>query len=310
MSLLESLLNVIPGAIEIRNSLPRPTWEAIAAWVESNTVSSAQNEIWTEIANDWMRHLQAALPPGYIVHESAEFILLGKDAAISKQIVKWCEIARKTILEALDGVAVDDGYGKHVVLSFSNIDTYYDYISDFYPDDGEFALSGGMFFNTGYGHFAICPTSGYEYERPISHELTHVLLRHLPLPLWLNEGVSQFMEDVVSGTSYFRIDHEGRQRHHDYWNADTIHSFWSGESFYSADEGQQLSYELSQVLFRNLLSDYPGKMKEILRAASYVDAGNAAIVKVCKKSLDDRVGQFLGKGTWSPRSNYTDEPEP
>lgn len=307
---MESLLTVIPGAIELRNSLPRPDWEVITSWVESNTVFSARNEIWTEIANDWMRHLQDTLPPGYAVHESSEFILLGKDAATSKQILKWCENARKTILDALDGVAVDEGYGKHVVLLFSNIDTYYDYISDFYPDEGEFALSGGMFFNTGYGHFAICPTSGYDYERPVSHELTHVLLRHLPLPLWLDEGVSQFMEDVVTGASHFRIDHEGRQRHQAYWNGDTIHSFWSGDSFFSAGEEQWLSYELSQVLFRNLLSDYPGTMKEILQTASSIDAGNAAIVKVCKKSLDDRASQFLGKGTWSPRSNYHFASEP
>ena len=102
---MESLLTLIPGAIEIRNSLPRPDWEVIASWVESNSELSARNEIWMEIAKDWMRHLQNTMPPDYAVHESSEFILLGKDTAISKQILKWCESARRTILNALDGVA-------------------------------------------------------------------------------------------------------------------------------------------------------------------------------------------------------------
>jgi len=52
------------------------------------------------------------------------------------------------------------------------------------------------------------------------------------------------------------MNHELARRHRSYWNAESIHSFWFGDSFYFADVGQGLSYSLGQVLFRNLMADY------------------------------------------------------
>ena len=96
------------------------------------------------------------------------------------------------------------------------------------------------------------------------------------------------------------------RRHREYWNNDTIHSFWSGDSFYSPDDGQELSYHLSQILYRNLMSDYPTQMRGFLNAANFSDAGNSALLDVCGVSLYDRVVQFLGNGEWSPRADYAE----
>jgi len=82
-------------------------------------------------------------------------------------------------------------------------------------------------------------------------------------------------------------------------------AFWSGESFYSPDDGQELSYHLSQVLFRNLMSDFPEAVNDILNNANYIDAGNAAFLNSCSVSLADQAAQFLGDGNWAPRNNYT-----
>ncbi len=111
---------------------------------------------------------------------------------------------------------------------------------------------------------------------------------------------------MVVGSSYFMVDHEAVRRHRVYWDADTIHSFWSGDSFYSPDDGQELSYHLSQILFRNLMSDFPKKTADFLNAANFADAGNSALIDVCGVSLGERVVQFLGNGRWSPRSDYTE----
>lgn len=302
---MDDSLSPIPDAVDTRDALPRPKWDVIAAWVEAHVEPDSLNDTWTQIARDWLSRLSRALPKSYALHESSEFLLLAADDTLGKRVLNSSERARRIILNTLDGVAIDQGYGKHVVLLFADIDSYYDYITDFYPDEGEFALSGGMFFDVGYGHFVVCPTYGDDYERVIAHELNHTLLRHLPLPLWLNEGVTQVMEDVVQDSSYFMVDHEIRRRHRVYWNADTIHRFWSGDSFCSPDDGQELSYHLSQVLFRNLMSDHPARVNDILNNASYVDAGNAAFVNACNVSLADRVSQFLGNGPWAPRSDYS-----
>ena len=303
-SALVDSLSPIDDAIIIRDKLPRPKWDVIATWVDAHVEPDALNETWTQIARDWLLRLSRSLPSSYALHESPEFLLLAAEKTLANHVLNSLERARRIILNTLDGVAIDQGYGKHVVLLFADIDSYYDYVVDFYPDEGEFALSGGMFFDVGYGHFAVCPTYGDDYERVIAHELNHTLLRHLPLPLWLNEGVTQFMEDVVLDSTYFSVDHEIRRRHREYWTAETIHMFWSGESFFLPDDGQELSYHLSQVLFRNLMSDHPNCVKDVLNNANFPDAGNAAFVDSCKSSLAERVSQFLGNGPWAPRSHY------
>ena len=301
---MEDSLSRIPDSIDVRESIPRPNWDAIASWVELNVESVSADDSWTQIARDWLARLAQSLPQGHAVLESPQFLLLASDESLGNRLLSYSERARRIILKTLDGVASDKGYGKHVVLLFAAADSYYDYVTDFYPAEGEFGLSGGMFLDVGYGHFAVCPAYGDDYERVIAHELNHALLRHLPLPLWLNEGVTQVMEDIVQDSSYFMVDHETLRRHRAYWNAKTIDMFWSGDSFYSPDDGQELSYHLSQVLFRNLMSDYPNAVNDILKEATFVDAGNAAFVDSCSTPLAERVAQFLGDGNWAPRDNY------
>ncbi len=119
------------------------------------------------------------------------------------------ESSRRIILDSLGSVAREEGYGKCVLFAFAKADTYYDYIADYYPDEGEFGLSGGMFLDDGYGHIAIPAVYAGGYERTLAHEMTHALLqRRLPLPAWPNEGVTQVIEDIAVGGSYFMVDRE------------------------------------------------------------------------------------------------------
>ena len=79
-----------------------------------------------------------------------------------------------------------------------------------------------------------------------------------------------------------------------------------GDSFHSPDEGKELSYHLSQVLFRNLMADFPQKIDDLLNTAHYSDAGNQALQQLCKVSLGERVSQFLGEGEWQPSRSYSE----
>ena len=261
-------ISSIPNAFDVGHRFVRPNWTVITDWVTARVAADQLNDTWTTLARDWLDQLRRSLPNEYAITESDEFLLLTKsDSRVSNRLLESCEHARRTILETLGEVARDQGYGKHVVIGFADTESYYDYITDFYPEEGEFALSGGMFLDVGYGHFVMCLAYGDQYERTIAHELNHALLRHLPLPLWLNEGVTQVMEDMVIGYSNFSVD-------------------------------------LSQVLFRNLMSDFPRQISKFLNAANYGDAGDAALRQLCRTSLGDRVKQFLGDGDWQARNLY------
>src|SRR5207247_6744848 len=102
----------------------------------------------------------------------------------------FVELTRKRVLQVLDGVASGDFSGKVCLLIFEDEDRYYQYVSNYYEDGGEYAFSGGMFLQRGYGHFVFVDSEIAVMEPTIAHELTHCLLQHLPLPAWLNEGTA------------------------------------------------------------------------------------------------------------------------
>lgn len=216
-----------------------------------------------------------------------------------KLFSSFLERMRIRILETLKGVAADEGYGKHVALVFKDVDQYYEYTSQFYPDDGEFGLSAGVYINEGYGHFAF-PSQDISIAEPIAaHELTHACLAHLPIPTWLNEGIAVVMEEVLVGVSPY-INSELLLRHRRYWNSETINGFWRGDSFHAIDEGQELSYSLAQMLVRNISKDYQA-FSSFCRAVKSDDAGEAAAIQFLGVSLQALIEPLLGEGDWCPR---------
>lgn len=296
----------------VRHGLPRPDWNRIILGVEQLAGDRRDDdawlhETWTSIARSWLEALREALP-NYVVKESPQFLLLvAADDRRGDTLLRWAEHYRRSVLQILGDVGCEEGYGKHVLLAFDNREPFYSYICDFYPEEGEFADAGGIFLDHGYGHIALWTTGQYDLERTIAHELTHNLLRHLPLPLWLNEGVTQYVSDAAVGSSSFAMSSDLARRHRAYWNQSTIDNFWSGQSFTSPDDGQELSYNLAKVLFRNLNGDFSRRVRDFIRSANFADAGEQALVDTCGVRLEDRVVQFLGPGHWKPRNDYGTE---
>ena len=75
--------------------------------------------------------------------------------------------------------------------------------------------------------------------------------------------------------------------------------FWSGESFFAADERQKASYQLSEVLTRLILDGRnASRFGEFVGAAERADGGEGAALSVLGYSLNDAVSKFLGPGRW------------
>jgi hypothetical protein len=293
-------LHAIPHAIEMRLGLPRPAWDVVWEWIEGHVPGNDQPEAWNRCVDQWIAALHESLPRGYVLEHSDHFRLLGGVPRLVASTLSRCEHYRRAILDILAGVAQDDDGFAMLVLHFHNRETYLDYIMDFYPEAGEFADSGGMYFEHGCSHLAVWGPAEDMLERVLPHELTHALLGHLPLPLWLNEGVTQVVADLAVGRSQFQMTPENAREHRRYWNETSIQGFWSGASFYAPDEGQGLSYGLAEVLVRNVLTDFPGKIAAVVNSADAADAGEDALRQACGTSLSNRVGQFLGPGAWGP----------
>jgi hypothetical protein len=292
----------IEGGFEVRDGLPRPNWPVIMGWAQTVSDTVDPHELWTEIAAHWLSQLAGALKNNYAIWESREFLVLcSREKAESERLIRYCETARKKILGLLGGVARDEGYGKIVVLLFHIPETYFDFIADTYPEEGEFGSSVGMFIRNDYSHIAVLAGPKSQTEATIAHELTHFLLKHLDLPLWLNEGVTQLAEQEVARDGRFVMTKELAQKHRLWWNSDTIQDFWNGKAFSAPDDRQELSYTLAETLAERLMRQFAGSFAEFAKTASASDAGEAALWNTCRLSLSQCVTDIFGNHDWSPR---------
>ncbi len=277
----------------------KPDWNEIASRIGDDLSHDELNVAWSKECNDWLEAVSNEYGSDYHIHNSNNFSLLSKES--ERYVLVFSEFLERTlhrIMKTLDGIAIDEGYGKHVAIIFADIDQYYDYVLMFYPEEGVFGFSSGMYLNEGYGHF-VFPTQDISYAEPIAvHELTHACLAHLSIPTWLNEGIAVLMEDVLAGNHLY-LDKEIVAKHEKYWNEESIQGFWSGDSFYSSDEGQELSYNLAHVLVRNLSKDYK-VFREFANDANFQDSGEAACMEHFGSSLQNYVEVFLGNGNWVP----------
>lgn len=102
---MEDSLSQIPDAIYVREGLPRPKWDVIYDWADTNVDPTSLDESWTQIARDWLTRLGDSLPRDYALHESPEFLLLAADHSLGQRVLASSERARRVILRTLDGVA-------------------------------------------------------------------------------------------------------------------------------------------------------------------------------------------------------------
>lgn len=280
---------------------PRPNWEAIYSDVEKLFSDADQQNLWCEIARNWMTTVQTELSSDYQIHESENFILLSSQPDNLTQIfLRFLEHVLKRILRALPKIASDEGYGKYVVLEFDDLDSYYSYITHFYTEAGVYGMSSGIFVDLGYGHFAFPHQELFMAESVAAHEMTHALLSHLPIPAWLNEGMAVNIEDLITGSSPIQMDNETLSRHLSFWGDTEIQEFWSGESFVRPDEGLELSYHLAQFAVSALSQDYESFIR-FSNAANHADGGESSAKSEYGVSLGELIAQFFGEGNWTPK---------
>jgi hypothetical protein len=205
--------------------------------------------------------------------------------------------------KVLDGVAKPPEWGKDILLVFDDEDTYYRYVSRYYPEDGEFAFSGGMHINFGCSHFVTFQAELQAIEPVIAHELTHGCLGHLPIPAWLNEGLAVNTERRLCPPLAQRYTPQQLHwMHQQFWNAQTIQEFWSGKSFLRPDEGNLLSYELARILVEQFSRDWD-TFRSFALQADLKDSGREAAANVLGVELGSTVAALFGfepGASWAP----------
>ncbi|WP_397608648.1 hypothetical protein [Silanimonas sp.] len=274
--------------------LPTPDWQAFDVWragIEDDTASASA---WMDAERSFVLHLAKALGPPYRVHESADaFVLSHLDDRRARVVIDHIGRTRSRVIRLLDGLAERPDLGKDVFLLFAEQDDYYRYISRYYPEGGEYAGSAGIHINQGCGHFAAHGDDLLHIEPTVVHEMTHSLVSHLPLPLWLNEGIAVNTERRLCAASLDYEAAERQARHRSFWNPQRIADFWSGEAFHSPGEQvAELAYDLARQIVQGLATNWP-VFRDFALRADFADAGESAANETLGVGLGELVASVL-----------------
>jgi len=281
-------------------------WQRVYDWIEQEVPAPQQAEAWLACERGWLLHLRDVLGAGYVLMENAQtFVLSSLEQRRTVAAMAFIDRTRRRIMHTLQGVADDQGWGKDILVVCDDVDAYFSYIAAYYPDEqAEIARSSGVYLNAGCGHFVTMDADLLLMEPVIVHELTHSYVSHLPLPLWLNEGIAVNVEQSLAGRVPGELDARQMQaKHESFWSAQTIQGFWSGEAF-GQQEMMSQAYDLAATLVKQLSQDWP-VFARLVQAAQWQDSGAQAVQMCLGMSLGNLVCAMLGKAYdvhWEPAS--------
>lgn len=258
-ALLEFTREDVAHVLRYHERLPWVDWDLADRWLDRqagsadralarrSVVALSLDELRDALKNDhrrWRsRHVEGVAP---------------LEGSAGPLVAAAAERAFEILLHVLAPVRGNEPIPPVAIIAIATLDEYNDFISARYPDEGEFATSGGMYINEGAGTFPMVVVSAVSPAAcadVVAHELTHHALHDRNIPLCIEEGFTQMMEERVNGATRFDLNTEMIARHRDLWHGATLDEFIAGGAFHSPEQDtQELAYHLSQWIVRKELS--------------------------------------------------------
>jgi hypothetical protein len=298
----ETTISIEPF-LEWGNQTPIFRWHEVKQVIQQLSAHH-QLEAINQAKLNWLLLMREELGPSFHVLETQGLLMLSSiEANVAKAMQTYVENTEKRIRTVLRDLAQFPEGEKNIVLVFDDDTMYYDYVSLYYPDEGEFSFSGGMFIDNGCAHFVVKCDDLRSVEPVIAHEMTHRALAYYSLPRWLDEGIAVNTEIRLTANYALRFTaQELHQKHLLFWNKETIQEFWSGKSFDRVDDGNLLSYELARILVEHFAKDW-ARFSQFVQTVSNIDAGHEAAHAALELDLGECVCALLDleeSETWSP----------
>lgn len=291
----------IAGFLAESHGLPQVDWGMADLWVSKRANSAIDREMWRRaVASAWLDALRDAIDVAHRRWKGAAVEGIGPvEDDLAPRVARATERAIGVIEPALRAIRGDQPIEALAIVALQETEDYYSFIAHEYPEEGQFATSGGVYMRQREVDFPVIAMPlrvRHSVENTIAHELTHHALWMLDLPLWVEEGFTQMMEERVTGASNFVFTRETVERHRSHWGRSGLDRFWSGEAFHSPeDDEQELAYNLSQAIVRRQLSDRAQAFFAFTRACRSADDGAEAAGQHLDCGLDELAGQVLGR---------------
>ncbi len=253
------------------------------------------------VALEWVERTNAPFGGRYHVrhHDDNWALWLPRSGVPEDALLTYVARAWTRARASLVSIAEPEPSKPLIILLFDDHDDYYRYLSEFYPE-GEWGSSSGVLVRDGFPHIALAPNTVAGLEQAIAHELGHLCLVGLELPQWLDEGLAELSRDTFDSRAHIPMDARRAEATRDVWHRNGLDDFWSGSAFHRADEMQQASYALADIITRSIASTHAARLASFVRDARCDDHGEASARKHLGTTLSDIAGRFLGPGEWSP----------
>jgi hypothetical protein len=279
-------------------------WKQLADW-GAQAATPEHEAAAIEMGREaWLLHLRDSFGDhAHLLATDTVWVLSSYSPKVASAAARFVATTRSRIASVLDGVAQFPAHNRSILVVFDDHEQYYRYVTNYYPEEGEFAFSGGMFVDHGCPHLLMVRDDLSVIEPVIAHEMTHSSLAYLSLPLWLDEGIAVTTEHQVSHSHRHPQEAiELMNKHADFWNAELMQEFWRGESFHRTDDGQALSYDMAQKIV-GLIGREWSSFQRFVHGAKRDDAGAASARATLNLDLGQLAASAIGlkaEAGWSP----------
>lgn len=260
--------------------LPRVDWATANAWIPRQSAKHPPEHWRRAVAAVWLDELRDSLAEDHRRWRSQNVEGIAPLAgSVAQAAANTAEHAYEVLTRDLAVIRGKEPIPPIALCLIAPLDSYLTLVSSYLPDEGEFATSGGMYLHEGTDALSLVAVNAsgrHQCEQTIAHELTHHALHAARLPIWVEEGFTQMMEERVVGVPNFTLNQEMMDRQHAAWSERDIDEFLSGAGFHCPDDDiQELSYHLAQFIVRSELTRRPKDFFAFARACRDQDPERA-----------------------------------
>ena len=246
------------------HGLPRVDWRLAALWIARQTDEEDPAKWRRAIMGACLDELRDSLTTDHRRWRSAHVEGLAPlEGPVGQAVSTIAEQACTRLRQDLRRIRGDAAIPPVAIVLIQPTDAYVNFVDSYFPEEGAFAMTGGLYLNDGAGAFpliAVNASAPHGCAAAVVHELTHHCLHGCAIPIWAEEGLTQMMEERLHVGSGFELSAEWVERHRTRWSEVGIDAFVDGSAFLSPErDTQELAYHLAQWVVRGELTRRPDR---------------------------------------------------
>ena len=135
------------------NGFPILDWRALDEWAMPDAPSRDASAMIGAGRRAWLSWMRDGLAGTHLLETPDAWVLSSYEPRLARAVAGYVSTARGRITRVLEGIAEFPPGERTIFIALESARAYYRYVANYYPEQGEFSVSGGMYINHGCPHF-------------------------------------------------------------------------------------------------------------------------------------------------------------